>query len=166
MKKVQWQVNSRIGRLHLVASEKGLQGIFWKKQAAPMARSLKKAGPEITILRNAADQIEEYLGGKRKKFGLPLDPLGTPFQKRVWSELKRIPYGKTRSYKDIAARIKNARATRAVGSANGKNPLCIIVPCHRVIAADGSLGGYSAGLHIKTELLRLERAPSVRAAGR
>lgn len=141
-------MKSKIGSLYLVASEKGLQGIFWNKQNVPMAKS--------RILSESARQLEEYLSGKRKSFNLPLDVTGTPFQKSVWKELKKIPYGKTSSYKDIAQRIKNAKAVRAVGSANGKNPLCIIVPCHRVIAHDGGLGGYSGGPEIKKRLLKLE----------
>lgn len=142
-------MNSKIGRLYLVASEKGLQGVFWKKQPVPIK--------ETKILSTAVRQLEQYLDGKRKAFDLPLDVQGTAFQKLVWNELSRIPFGKTYSYKEIAAKIKNAKAFRAVGTANGKNPLCIIVPCHRVIAADGSLGGYSGGLATKTKLLGLEQ---------
>ena len=149
-------MRSRIGSLYLVASEKGLQGVFWKKQNVPLAKSLNGTEAPIKILSIAAHELEEYLDGKRKKFGLRLDVHGTPFQKRVWGELNKIPYGKTCSYKDVANRIKNVKAVRAVGNANGKNPLCIIVPCHRVIAADGSPGGYSGGLGIKSKLLKYE----------
>src|SRR4030095_12293191 len=101
--------------------------------------------------------LKEYFSGVRHDFDLPLDIQGTAFQKRVWEQLRRIPYGKTASYRDIARMIGKKTAYRAVGNANGKNPLCIIVPCHRVIAADGSLGGYSGGLKIKTQLLKLEQ---------
>ena len=156
MKKVQWQMNSKIGSLYLVASDKGLQGIFRKKQKFPLIKYLKISGAEARILSKAVCQLEEYLAGKRKKFDVPLDTAGTPFQKKVWQELRKIPYGKTCSYKDIAHRIKNPKAVRAVGGANGKNPLCIIVPCHRVIAHDRSLGGYSWGLPMKMKLLELE----------
>jgi methylated-DNA-[protein]-cysteine S-methyltransferase len=159
MKKSQCLFNSPVGRLYLVASEKGLQGIFWKKQPAPMAKTLKEAGAEIKILARAARELGAYFGGQLKKFEVPLDLSGTPFQKKVWSALARIPYSETRSYRDVAAKIGNAKAVRAVGSANGKNPVCIIVPCHRVISSDGSLGGYSGGLHVKTKLLELERKP-------
>ena len=141
----------------MVASEKGLREVSWKKQNAPMARSLNEPGAEVKVLSRAAGQLKEFLDGKRKKFDLPLDAEGTVFQKRVWNALQKIPYGQTCSYQDIAVGIKNPKAVRAVGSANGKNPLCIVVPCHRVIAADGSIGGYSGGLKLKRELLGLER---------
>lgn len=157
MNKAQWMMNSQIGRLYLVASEQGLQGVFWKRQSVVMVKTLKGATAEIKILANTVEQLEEYLDGKRQKFELPFDVQGTPFQKLVWDRLSRIPYGKTYSYKEIASLIKNAKAVRAVGTANGRNPICIIVPCHRVIAADGSLGGYSGGLAIKTKLLQLEQ---------
>ncbi|MEW6057334.1 MAG: methylated-DNA--[protein]-cysteine S-methyltransferase [Bdellovibrionota bacterium] len=150
-------MDSKVGRLYLVASEKGLLGVFWKKQPEPMAPSLKGAKPEIKVLWQAVNELDEYLNGRRKKFDVPLDVAGTPFQERVWDQLSKIPYGKTYSYKEIASQIKNEKAVRAVGTANGKNPVCIIVPCHRVIAADGSLGGYSGGIEIKRRLLELEK---------
>lgn len=150
-------MNSEIGPLFLVASEKGLQGVLWEKQNAPLVKSLNSQAQEIQILSQAKSQLEEYLSGKRKAFELPFDVEGTPFQKQVWKELSKIPYGKTVSYRELAQRIKREKAVRAVGTANGKNPLCIIVPCHRVIAADGSLGGYSGGLKLKQKLLELER---------
>ena len=150
-------MKSKIGPFYFVASGKGLQGVLWKKHPAPMATSLKGVDPAIRILSRSVRQFEEYLRGKRKKFTLPFDVVGTPFQKKVWKELANIPYGETRSYKDIARRIKNPKAVRAVGTANSKNPLCIFVPCHRVIAHDGSLGGYAGGLRMKTKLLKLEQ---------
>ena len=101
-------------------------------------------------------QLDEYLRGERKEFEIPLDIQGTDFQKKVWRELLRIPYGETRSYKDIARALKDEKASRAVGTANGQNPLCIIVPCHRVIASNGSLSGYLGGLGMKKKLLSLE----------
>ena len=149
VKLVQWKMESKIGPIYLVASEKGLRGVFWKKQKIPMAKS--------KILSRAVKQLEEYFKGKRKVFDLPLDAKGTEFQELVWTQLSKIPYGKTFSYSEIAAQILNSKAVRAVGTANGKNPLCIIVPCHRVISASGSLGGYSGGLAIKTKLLGLEK---------
>ncbi len=155
-RKTQWLFDSRIGPLYLVASEKGLQGVYWEKQRVPMATTLRSNAPEIENLTRAQTQLEDYLSGNRKNFDLALDVEGAPFQKQVWQELSKIPYGKTVSYTEIARRIKNDRAVRAVGTANGKNPLCIIIPCHRVIAANGSLGGYSGGLSIKEKLLRLE----------
>lgn len=156
-------MDCKVGSLYLVAAGKGLQGIFWDKQPVPMARSLKGGERQVKILSQAVRELKEYFDGKRKKFGVPLDAEGTLFQKRVWTELRRIPYGKTYSYRDIANRIKNGKAVRAVGSANGKNPLCIIVPCHRVIAADGTIGGYSGGLDKKIKLLEIEHAlPSIK----
>ena len=160
MNRSQWRMKSKIGTLYLVASEKGLQGIFFKKQKTAMTKSLNEKKAAVRVLAKAAAQLKEYFDGKRKTFKLPLDAEGTPFQKNVWKTLSRIPYGKTYSYKDVAGRIRNPKAMRAVGSANGKNPLCIIVPCHRVIANDGSLGGYSAGLGIKIKLLALEKVYS------
>jgi methylated-DNA-[protein]-cysteine S-methyltransferase len=151
-------MNSKIGPLYLVASEKGLQGVFWKKQSAAMAKSLKGTSAEIKILMQAVKELQEYFNGVRTKFELPLDFSGTEFQEQVWNQLRKIPYGKTYSYKDIAGQIKNSKAFRAVGTANGRNPLSIVIPCHRVIASNGTLGGYAGGLNIKTRLLNLEQA--------
>ena len=131
--------------------------VYLKKQKVPMAKSLKSPEPAVRVLQKSVRQFGEYFAGKRKSFDLPQDVAGTPFQIKVWKELSKIPYGETCSYKTVAAAVKNSKAVRAVGSANGKNPLCIIVPCHRVIAHDGSLGGYSGGLDIKMRLLELER---------
>jgi methylated-DNA-[protein]-cysteine S-methyltransferase len=156
MNKAQYKINSQIGVLFLVASEKGLRGIFFEKQNVPVAKALEGSAPELKILKRCVKELEEYFRGERQAFALPLDLHGTEFQKRVWNQLSKIPYGETRSYKDIAAKIKNAKAVRAVGTANGKNPLCIIIPCHRVIAADGTLGGYSGGLDKKRKLHALE----------
>jgi len=152
----QWKMSSILGPLYLVASDRGLRGVYWRKQKLPLVRSLAGSTPELRILAQAALEIEEYLERSRKSFDVALDIQGTPFQKTVWSALLKIPFGKTVSYTDVAARIKNERAVRAVGSANAKNPLCIIVPCHRVIAASAKLGGYSGGLALKTKLLALE----------
>ena len=157
----QYSVDSVIGRLYLVASEKGLQGIYFQKQAGPLEKSLdrsaKNRSPAIKHLSQAAKELTQYFAGKRKKFGLALDlKTGTAFQKKVWLQLSKIPYGKTYSYADIALKIKNPKAVRAVGNANGKNPLCIIVPCHRVIASNGKLGGYTGGLEKKIKLLKIE----------
>ena len=105
-------------------------------------------------------QLEEYFAGRRRGFDLPLDLRGTDFQKRCWQELLKIPHGETRSYAEIARAIGNPAAVRAVGLANGKNPIAIIVPCHRVIGSDGSLTGYGGGLDVKRQLLELEGALS------
>ena len=145
---MQKKISSKIGTLYLVASNKGLQGIFWNKQPAPMLDS--------KILLQCEQQLTEYLDGKKKNFNIPLDIIGTEFQKLVWQELAKIPYGVTKSYKDIAIAINNKNACRAVGNANGKNPIAIIIPCHRVIAANGTIGGYAGGLAIKRKLLKCE----------
>ncbi len=152
---LQKKINSRIGNLYLVASEIGLKGVFWAKQSVLMddGSNLKTS----LILIHTERQLSEYFDGKRKEFDLLLDIEGTEFQKKVWMQLRQIPYGKTNSYKEVAAKVKNEGASRAVGTANGKNPLSIIVPCHRVISSDGSLGGYAGGLNIKTKLLQLEK---------
>lgn len=112
----------------------------------------------------AAEEIREYLAGKRTRFDLPLNPSGTPFQKRVWDALLTIPYGETRSYREIAEQAGSPKGFRAVGMANNHNPIAILIPCHRVIGADGSLVGYAAGLEIKTRLLRLEKARTQKGA--
>jgi methylated-DNA-[protein]-cysteine S-methyltransferase len=123
-----------------------------------MVNSLAGKGKSQEILRQTVRQLEEYFAGKRREFDLPLDVQGTEFQKSVWNQLSKIPYGKTCSCRDIAKRVKNDRAVRAVGTASGRNPLSIIVPCHRVIGADGKLAGYAGGLDIKSKLLALESA--------
>ena len=111
---------------------------------------------EPKVIRCAFDQIEEYLAGKRKNFDVPLHAEGTPFMRRVWAELCTIPYGETRSYKDIAVAIGQPGAARAVGMANNRNPIALLIPCHRVIGADGRLVGFGGGLEMKRRLLELE----------
>ena len=111
------------------------------------------------LLEEACRQIREYLAGERKEFSLPLRPAGTPFQQRCYAALLSIPYGQAISYGEEARRIGMPKACRAVGGANGRNPLPILIPCHRVVQADGKLGGYSCGLEIKRKLLRLEGIP-------
>lgn len=159
--RTQVQVSSPLGPLFLVASDKGLTGIYRKKQPLSVSKHGSAATPnQEKHLRRATTELAEYFAGQRTDFTVSLDLEGTPFQKKVWAQLSKIPYGQTRSYKDIAQGIQNEKAVRAVGSANGKNPVCIIVPCHRVIAHDGSLGGYSGGLKMKTTLLEIERQHS------
>lgn len=154
---LQYGMDSELGKVFLTASDKGLRGIFWERQAVPMIRDLAGEGALHAHLRNAAIQVGEYLEGKRRSFDLVLDFAGTPFQESVWRALRDIPFGATISYQALAAAIRNPKAVRAVGSANGKNPLCIIIPCHRVIAADGTIGGYAGGIAVKRKLLALER---------
>lgn len=109
------------------------------------------------VLNQAVKQLQEYFNGTRKAFDLPLNPKGTDFQKTVWHELQNIPYGQTKCYKDIAIAIGNEKASRAIGLANNKNPIPIIIPCHRVIGKNGKLVGYAGGLDIKEKLLNLEK---------
>lgn len=115
-------------------------------------------GEEVAPLRQAMDELRRYLAGERLQFSCPLDLRGTPFQVAVWQELYRIPYGQTRSYAQIAQAIGSPKAVRAVGAANGANPVAVIVPCHRVIGSDGTLTGYGGGLSMKHWLLTLEGA--------
>ncbi len=115
------------------------------------------------ILEQAAREIGEYFEGKRRAFAVPTAAAGTPFQQAVWNALKEIPYGETRTYGEIARRIGHPRASRAVGQANNRNPLHIVVPCHRVIGASGALTGYAGGLAVKERLLELERTPRRRS---
>ena len=115
------------------------------------------SAPETALHKKAFSQLTEYFSGKRESFDLPLELRGTDFQKQVWRELMTIPYGNTASYGEIARRIGRPKACRAVGGANHNNHLLIVVPCHRVIAADGSLGGFGCGLDIKAQLLDLEK---------
>ena len=160
MNKAQWKMPTKIGNLYLVASDVGLQGVYLKRRfpKVKMVETLNGQQPAIKILKKSVEALDKYFAGQLMDFDLPLDINGTPFQTNVWKQLSLIPYGKTCSYKDIAKKIKNEKAVRAVGTANGKNPLCIVIPCHRVIAADGTLGGYSGGLDIKAKLLELEAA--------
>ena len=117
------------------------------------------AGTLPSVLRRAARQLEEYFAGKRRRFSVPLAPAGTPFQVAVWTALDDIPYGETMTYGELAAAVGRPAAFRAVGQANGANPLPILHPCHRVVAAGGRLGGYGGGLDVKRGLLALEGSP-------
>lgn len=154
---VQYNVHLPIGNFYLIASDKGLKGVHFTKQAVQLISQFDLKQQSHQHLSQAALQLKEYCDQKRQQFDIPLDIDGTVFQQQVWKELTRIPYGRTVSYKTIAQRIKNPKAVRAVGSANGKNPVCIIIPCHRVIAVDGSIGGYAGGLPLKRKLLAIEK---------
>ena len=147
----------------VVAQEKGICAILFDHVIEESGYFIRRPvnAPQFFGLHK---QLQEYFRGKRTVFDLPLQAAGTEFQVSVWKALLKIPYGQTRSYKEIAEKIKRPKAVRAVGGANGSNPVPIIIPCHRVISHDGTLGGYSAGLDIKTQLLELERKYS--AAGR
>ena len=148
---------SPVGTLTLVASDIGLSAILWEDDAPGRVR----LGPfredaDHPILASARAQLHDYFAGTRRVFDLPLDFRGTDFQKSVWSALLTIPYGETRTYGQIAAAIGRAGASRAVGAANGRNPISIIAPCHRVIGTNGALTGFAGGLAAKDYLLRLE----------
>lgn len=117
----------------------------------------EELGNETELLKETIKQLEEYFRGVRKDFDLPVEPNGTEFQRRVWKSLIEIPYGETRSYSEIAKAIGNEKACRAVGMANNKNPIPIIIPCHRVIGVNGKLVGYAGGLDVKEKLLKLEK---------
>ena len=147
-------VVSPVGKLRLVASEKGLVAIDVRNNAKQEVTAKNPSAQAVLI--QTKKQLEQYFAGKRKTFDVALDLVGTEFQVQAWRALCRIPFGKTISYGQQAANIKKPKAFRAVGSANGKNPIPIIVPCHRVVASDGSLGGYSLGLRMKKQLLALE----------
>lgn len=152
-------IDSPIGPLGLVATDRGLRAVSWRgeetsvKLPADMERN-----PEHPILQQTTQQLNEYFDGKRTSFDLPLDLRGTPFQESAWRALGDIPYGSTRSYGEQAALIGRPRAVRAVGQANGRNPVPIVLPCHRVIGANGSLVGFGGGLDLKTQLLQHEGA--------
>lgn len=150
--------------LHVAATSKGVSRIILGKSrgagARPPARKQGSTDNHVdALLRAASQQLTEYFQGKRRSFDLPLDLRGTPFQRRVWDQLRRIPYGLTRSYGQVARAIGKPGAARAVGQATGANPVPIVVPCHRVIATGGGLGGYGGGLRLKRFLIALEQAP-------
>jgi methylated-DNA-[protein]-cysteine S-methyltransferase len=150
-------VNSPIGKLKLVASDQGLVAILWEKDNPRRVRLEDLIEDERhPILVQTQTELKEYFAGKRKEFTVPLDMRGTPFQKRVWEALLGIPFGETRTYGQLAIQLGNPRATRAVGAANGRNPVAIIAPCHRVIGFSGKLTGFAGGLDAKAHLLNLE----------
>lgn len=141
-----------IGKITIAASSTSIVAL-WYGDHVPLHEEERKTD----LTNKAASELEEYLAGERTSFEVPLKPHGTPFQKKVWEELRRIPYGETRSYKQIAAEIGKPGSSRAVGMANNRNPILIMIPCHRVIGADGSLVGYAGGIPLKEKLLRLEQ---------
>jgi len=155
-----------LGELVLTASETCLTGVYF-----PTSRHMggeawvedDGKGLAAKILARTREELAAYFARTRTTFDLPLEPSGTPFELRVWEELRAIPFGATRSYSEIARRLGDARLTRAVGAANGKNPIPIIVPCHRVVGANGDLTGYRWGLQIKKKLLAFEQARADRS---
>ncbi len=175
METLHWEEwESPLGKLTVCCSEKGVRELEMgnglsrranrdrspRLQAGPRVewiRAGRRSEPGAQQVRRAVAELKEYFSGKRQQFRVPLDLRGTSFQLKVWKALLRIPYGETRSYQQIAREVGNPKASRAVGMANHSNPVGIIVPCHRVISSDGSLGGYGGGLDRKAQLLELER---------
>jgi methylated-DNA-[protein]-cysteine S-methyltransferase len=147
-------VPTPVGDLLLVA----VDGALVKAHFAPYGAPDAPASPDEPVLVEAARQIREHFAGERTAFDLPLAPPGTAFQRRVWDELRRIPYGTTTTYGELAARLGDPKCVRAVGLANGRNPIAVVVPCHRVIGSDGKLRGYAGGIERKQRLLALEDA--------
>ena len=158
-------IKTRVGTVRVAATPRGICKIALGKETAqdffgwlerhvgPVSRKPERSG----LVALALDQIAEYLSGQRREFDLPLDLRGTDFQRRAWSAVSAIPYGETRTYAEVAAAIGKPQAVRAMGAANGANPLPLVVPCHRVLGSDGSLTGYGGGLDVKRQLLEMEK---------
>ncbi len=154
-------LDTPIGRLRLVSDGSHITAIEFEQCPGDTGSDRQCSDP---VLADCATQLTEYFEGQRQRFDLPLAPAGTTFQKAVWQTLRDIPYGELRSYRDIAAALHKPRAVRAVGAANGRNPIPLVVPCHRVIGSDGSLTGFAGGLEMKRTLLELEGAIPVQAS--
>lgn len=145
--------DTQIGKIGIVDNGNSIVELYFVKDLGAEVPTIK----ETPLIKEVARQLQEYFVGHRKEFNLPLDPKGTQFQKDVWKALETIPYGQTRSYKEIAEQVGSPKAYRAVGMSNNKNPISIIIPCHRVIGANGKMVGYGGGLDIKEYLLNLEK---------
>ena len=152
-----WYVNSILGTFRLEEENDAICGLTLCPDGVPELEPLPRKVCETPLLQEAEEQLNEYFAGVRREFDLPLAAKGTAFQQTVWAQLRKIPYGEVRTYGQLAAALGNPKASRAVCSACHRNPLCIVVPCHRDIGADGSLTGYAEGLDIKEYLLELER---------
>jgi len=151
-------LDTPVGPLTVIASDAGVRAVLWPGDDPLRIRQVEATPePGHPVLRVAADQLEEYFVGARQVFDVPLDPVGTDFQRSAWEALRTIVYGSTISYGEQAARMGDRRKARAVGAANGKNPISIIVPCHRVVGADGTLTGFAGGVETKAWLLDHER---------
>ncbi|MGY0070879.1 methylated-DNA--[protein]-cysteine S-methyltransferase [Streptomyces sp. QTS137] len=156
-------IDSPYGPLTLVADDGGvLCGLYMTDQRhRPAEETFGDRADGVRAFTEAEEQLEAYFAGGLKEFTLELNPHGTPFQRRVWDLLTRIPYGETRTYGELAEDLGSPKASRAVGLANGRNPIGIVIPCHRVIGASGGLTGYGGGLQRKQRLLELERGPGL-----
>lgn len=150
-----------MGKLHLLADDTALKVLSWKSPVNKEDRPVTLGGNGIIAW--AKRELVCYFAGELMAFSTPISPEGTPFQKQVWAALLEIPYGETRSYGELAAQLGNPGAARAVGGANNKNPICIMIPCHRVIGKNGSLTGFAGGTDHKKYLLELEKDPQFRA---
>jgi methylated-DNA-[protein]-cysteine S-methyltransferase len=151
------KIKSPVGELTVIVTEKNLVAVLWENEKRESKVLLEKSKPGSNeIIKKAEKQLSEYFKGQRKVFDLPLEFSGTVFQKRVWQALTEIPYGQTMSYGALARKIGSPNTQRAVGASNGKNPVSIVVPCHRVIGSDGKLTGFAGGLKNKSYLLNLE----------
>ncbi len=148
-------LTSELGPITVQANSEGLLGI-WFEQHTTCPDELGEYNPSYPLLCQAETELKEYLAGERQAFTLPLAAIGTEFQRKVWQALCEIPYGEAISYQELANRVGNPKAVRAVGTANGKNPLSIVVPCHRVVGKNGKLSGYAGGVERKLKLLNLE----------
>ncbi len=159
MQLVYMYMDSPVGALKLVAHDQALVAVMWDNENHKRVRLAELVEDrQHPMLHKVKQQLEEYFAGQRQQFDLPLDFQGTAFQQQVWQALLNIPYGETRSYKEIAVQLGNEKAVRAVGAANGKNPISIIAPCHRVIGSSGALVGFAGGLDKKQILLNLEQS--------
>jgi methylated-DNA-[protein]-cysteine S-methyltransferase len=159
MQLVYMYMDSPVGALKLVAHDQALVAVMWDNEDHKRVRLAELVEDrQHPMLHKVKQQLEEYFAGQRQQFDLPLDFKGTVFQQQVWQALLNIPYGETRSYKEIAVQLGNEKAVRAVGAANGKNPISIIAPCHRVIGSSGALVGFAGGLDKKQILLNLEQS--------
>lgn len=152
------KINSPVGKLTMVASDKGLVAVLWEDDKPTRVRLAELVeNKSHSLLVEAERQLKQYFAGRRRSFSIPLDMRGTRFQKSVWEALLAIPFGATRTYGQVAKQLGNPQAARAVGAANGKNPVSIIVPCHRVIGSGGKLTAFAGGLEAKKRLLSLEQ---------
>jgi methylated-DNA-[protein]-cysteine S-methyltransferase len=158
MQLVYMYMDSPVGALKLVAHDHALVAVMWDNENHKRVRLAELVeNQQHPMLHQVKQQLEQYFAGERQQFDLPLDFQGTAFQQQVWQALLEIPYGETRSYKQIAVQLGNEKAVRAVGAANGRNPISIIAPCHRVIGSGGALVGFAGGLDKKQILLSLEQ---------
>jgi methylated-DNA-[protein]-cysteine S-methyltransferase len=156
------EIESPVGKLKLVATADALVAVLWQREERNRVKlDAATLDSQQPILLETERQLSEYFSGGRTEFDLPLQPDGSEFQKKVWRALREIPFGETRSYIELATALGSSKAARAVGAANSKNPLSIIVPCHRVVGADGSLTGFAGGIETKAALLAHETRSAV-----